>query len=82
MKKQLTPAEFNKLAQRAEAQRRKTRLIGQSILMLAGFGLFFSAMYCSTQPQHADFERDFHLFALFGLLVGSFGFLNFYQDNK
>jgi len=73
---------FSNLVNKAIDHQKRVRLFGQMFLMLTGFGLFFSAIYCASQPEHSDFARDFELFALFGLLVGSFGFACYHQDNK
>jgi uncharacterized membrane protein len=77
-----TKADLNDLARKAADHQKRLRLYGQSVLMFTGFGLFFTALFCASQPAQNDIARDLELVALFGLLVGSFGFACFYNDNK
>lgn len=80
MRKQLTPQEFNELVQRVAMKQKRNRLFGQGFLMLFGFGLFFSSVFCIQMPAHSDFIPDMAIFALFGLAVGSFGTACFLND--
>lgn len=77
-----TKADLNDLARKAADHQKRLRLYGQTFLMFWGFGVFFTALFNASQPEHSDFSRDLEFLALFGLLVGSFGFACFYNDNK
>lgn len=80
MKKQLTPQEFTELVQRVAMRQKRNRLFGQGFLMLTGFSLFFSSVFCIQMPAHSDFIPDMAILALFGLAVGSFGTACFLND--
>lgn len=73
---------FSRLAENAVKHQARVKLYGQAVLMFAGFGIFFTSLALTQDPANGDIARDLELLALFGLLVGAFGFACFYNDNK
>lgn len=73
--------EIQKLAERANAERRQKLYTGQLILGTAGSILATVSLYLSGLPKHSDIESDLHIVTLFGLLVALFGIVNF-KNNK
>jgi hypothetical protein len=77
---QITPKQFDALVKRAVIQQKRNRLFGQVFLMLSGYGLMFSALFCMTLPAYNYMIYDLAILSLFGCLVGTFGTLFYIND--